>query len=150
MSEDRIVQSLADEHRIVTRLVDNVKSVVAVIPKVNRGEWLAGIRLEFGRLRVHMKQHIEGEETGGFMEPVLEHRPTLSAEVQNLKDEHLQFAKLLDGIWDELSSVTPEDDLLIADMCHRIQHVISAIERHEEHEELLITFVFSQDIGGQY
>ncbi len=142
-------RSLAAEHKIVTALMNKVKSVLAVVPEVHRDQWLDSLRQNFGRLRAHMKQHMQGEEADGFMGPVLEQRPTLSPEVTHLKDEHVEIGKLLDGIWDELVAVKSEDRLLIKDSSHRIQHLLSAIEHHEEHEELLVTYVFSQDIGGR-
>ncbi len=135
------------EHKAVTTLIDKVKPMVAMSPTTYRGDWLLGLRRDFGRLRAHLKQHMAAEESEGFMRPVLELRPTLSPEVDRLKKEHSEMLSWLDLIWAELEMIKPDDKLLVQDVCLRIQNLIAAVERHKEHEELLVTFVFSQDIG---
>lgn len=138
---------IRNEHKAVNHLMDRVKSAVDPVPATERHTWLDALRQNFGRLRAHFKEHIKAEEYDGFMGPVLERRPTLSREVRHLKDEHVELVASLDRIWQDLIDLQPNDTLPLEDACHRIRHLISAIEHHEEHEELLVTFVFSQDIG---
>lgn len=148
MAQHQTAIWLHEEHKTIKGLISNLIPVVAVIPEVHRDAWIDTLRFQFGRLRTHIKNHMDAEESDGFMEPVLERRPTLSKEVEHLKQEHREIVTWLDQIWNELHVITPEDRLLIEDTCHRIRHLISALEHHEEHEELLVSFVFSQDIGS--
>ncbi len=138
---------IRDEHKIVAHLTNQVRSILDSDVGDDRDLWLDQLRQNFGRLRAHLKQHMKAEEVDGFMAPVLERRPTLSREVQHLKDEHVELLRMRDEIWEEFVAVVPLDDERDKDTRHRIQHLISALKHHEEHEELLVTFVFSQDIG---
>lgn len=148
MTSDPIAVALQKEHRLVTRLMVEINEQIVRLPSQVSTEWLEDLKRMFGRFRVHMKNHMDAEEVDGFMAPVLERRPTLWREVEHLRHEHVEMAKLFDEVFSELQAVEPEQRLLLADTCHRIQHLISAIEHHEEHEELLVTFVFSQDLGA--
>jgi hemerythrin-like domain-containing protein len=140
---------LRNEHKIIRILSDELQQTIKVIPRLNRDEWLGGLRMRFARFRTHLLNHFDAEEIGGFLLPVVELRPTLSAEVDHLKHEHAELSRWLDQIIAELSDIRLDDDLLIEDTCHRIEHLLSALKHHEEHENLLVTFVFSTDIGSK-
>ncbi len=147
-SFSEIAATLRNEHKIVTDLVNKVSAATALVPAINRGDWLDNLKRHFSRLRVHINNHMAAEERDGFLTPVLELRPTLSFEVEHLRKEHAEIARWLDQIWNELVDIREDDDLLIGDTLHRIKHLISTVRHHEEREELLVSFVFSQDIGG--
>ncbi|MEE9295248.1 MAG: hemerythrin domain-containing protein [Phycisphaerae bacterium] len=139
---------MRDEHRVTRELIGEVTRVVGRASSANMPEWLDELRYYFSRLRAHLKKHMKAEEAGGYLEPVLELRPTLSPEVDRLKGEHIELALSLDQICDELERLEPDDKPSITDTCHRIQHLISAVRHHENREELLVTYAFNQDLGG--
>ncbi len=142
-----IAEWIRREHRSIRELSDALLGEVRLIPRFNRDGWLDALRHRFSRFRVHLQNHFEAEEDGGFLEPVVECRPTLSPEVEHLRREHSEMSRWLDQILDELRSVGPDDELLLEDACHRIERLLSALKHHEDHENLLVTFVFSQDMG---
>lgn len=138
---------MRNEHRIIAGLIANLSAHTAAIPSIGRDQWLSTLARLVGRFRAHMRDHMNAEEADdGFLTPVLERRPTLSREVEHLRHEHRELRTLLDQITEEIAGLCADDTLLIDDACHRLQHLASAIHHHEEHEELLVTFVFSQDI----
>lgn len=148
MTEEKSGAWLRSEHKINAQLMESLARHVCAVPEYAREEWLSRLQHTVARFRVHMKGHMTAEEdSGGFMSPVLERRPTLSKEVEGLRQEHAQLAVWLDRIYEQVAELGPNDTLLINDACQRIQHLVSTIKHHEEHEHLLVTFVFSQDIG---
>jgi Mg2+ and Co2+ transporter CorA len=54
----------------------------------------------------------------------------------------------LDGLHRALHELTPEDRLLARDCRDRIQSLLTYIDHHEELENNLVTFAFTQDIGA--
>lgn len=137
-----------NEHKVTTRLAECLGGHVCSVPKVDLPTWLDTVRHHFSRFRVHLKQQMRAEEIDGFMQPVLEERPTLAREVDNIKHEHAELSRWLDQIHTELVELSCDEKLLIEDACHRIQHLLTAVRHHQEREELLATFAFSQDLGG--
>ena len=137
-----------NEHKVTTQLANRLREQVCSVPKVDIAKWLDAIRHHFSRFRVHLKNQMRAEENDGFMQPVLEEHPTLAREVDNIKREHSELSHWLDQIHAELLEVTCDEQLLLEDVCHRIQHLLTALRHHQEREELLATFAFSQDIGA--
>ena len=137
-----------NEHKVTTQLADCLRGHVCSIPKVDLPLWLDAIRHHFGRFRVHLKNQMRAEEIDGFMQPVLEELPTLAREVDNIKREHSDLSHWLDQIHAELVEVTCDEQLLLEDVCHRIQHLLTAVRHHQDREELLATFAFSQDLAA--
>jgi hypothetical protein len=43
--------------------------------------------------------------------------------------------------------LAPEDKLLRRDCCERVKQLMFWIERHEEHENHIVTYAFTQDLG---
>ena len=136
------------EHKVTIQLAQCLRGHVCSIPKVEVVAWLDGLRHHFGRFRVHLKNQMRAEEMDGFMKPVLEERPTLAREVDNIKREHAELSHWLDQILSELVELKCDEELLIEDACQRIDHLLTAVRHHQEREELLVTFAFSQDLAA--
>ena len=89
------------------------------------------------------------EEADGYLRPVLEVRPTLSRDVEQTRAQHSRIAQELDGIFDRLCAVTPEQFASMDNTFQRINDLLSVIRQHHRHEEHLVMYAFNQDIGGQ-
>ncbi len=151
MIEERSAAWMRNEHKINCGLMASLLRDVCSMPAYGREEWLDHLRQTVARFRAHMKNRISAEEAEeGFLSPVVEARPTLCPQVEQLRHEHKQFVTWLDQIHEQAIGVQPEDKLLIEDLCNRVEQLVKAIQRHQEHEELLVTFVISQDIGANH
>lgn len=137
-----------NEHKVTTELADRLRGHVCSIPRVDTTTWLDALRHHFGRFRVHLKKQMRAEEMDGFMQPVLDERPTLAREVDNIKHEHAELSHWLDEIHAELIDVVCDERLLLEDASDRIQNLLTAVRHHQDREELLVTFAFSQDLGA--
>jgi iron-sulfur cluster repair protein YtfE (RIC family) len=134
----------------VDRITKTLHERICSIPRGrDREPWLASLRQEFDHLRAHLLKHFALEESEGYLIPVLEQRPTLTGEVERLKQEHSEMQQILDGIHHQVREVSPESSLMIRDICSRICAVLRFVDEHEERENLLVSFVFTQDIGSK-
>ena len=147
MDTQEIAQWMRDEHARVHELANELREQVAVVPRANLGKWIADVREQYEHFRAHLIKHMALEERDGYLPSVTERRPTLAGEVERLKHEHVETIKIMDGIHEAVHQLTVEDRLLIRDCRDRIGDLLSYIEHHEEEEDLLITHVFTRDIG---
>jgi hypothetical protein len=135
------------EHERVEQLADQLRGKVAVVPRANLGPWIKEIRESFERFRAHFTKHMALEEQGGYLAAVLERRPGLAGQVERLDREHIELIRIMDGVYRLACDMTPDDRLLVRDCCGRINDLLDYVEHHEDEENLLVTYVFSQDIG---
>ena len=149
MDKGDFAQWMQREHERVDELVQIVREKLIIPPAGQRGAWLVELQDRFDHLRAHMIKHMSMEEEGGYLAPILERRPTLSGQVETLRNEHREFIQILGYIHRELHEAAPEDGLLIRDACERIHNCLSYLESHEQKETLLVFSVFTLDMGDR-
>lgn len=147
MTSQDIARQCREEHLKVEELTNRLLEWVAVVPRTNLAAWIREAQHRFEHLRAHMIKHVALEENEGYMVSVIERRPTLAPEVDRLKHEHAELVQIMDDIHKAVQDLSPEDRLLIRDCCRRIDSLIHYIEHHEDDENMLVTFVFTHDIG---
>jgi hypothetical protein len=137
------------ESKLVDELSGRLCKEAACVPHENVASWLSDLRAHFERFRAHFHKHMALEEGGGggYLAPVLECRPELTDEVEHLRDEHREMGTLMTSIYDELCDLTPAKPLMMLDCCRRIQHLVQIINHHEDRENLILSLVFSRDLG---
>ena len=146
---DDLITWLREEHTKVRNLLDRLREKVGVVPRANLGPWIEEVRDRFDHLRAHLTKHmaLEEFEEGGYLSAVLERRPALSEKVEWLKHQHAEFIRIMDGIHRAVHELTPEDRLLVRDCCRRIEDLLSYIDDHDDDENMLVTYAFTQDLG---
>ncbi len=149
MATRDIASWMQTEHAKVERLADRLKEWVAIIPRAGTQSWLEETRTRFEPLRAHLIKHMAMEEKEGYLVSVGERRPTLTPNADRLQHEHHELSRIMNGIHHDLRDLKPDDLLLIRDCCLRITNLLGYVEHHEEAENMLITFVFTQDIGAK-
>jgi hemerythrin-like domain-containing protein len=147
MKPDDLAAWMREEHDRVHDLRDKLTEKTATMPRINVDEWLKEVRDRFEHLRAHLIQHMGLEEHDGYLNSVLELRPTLAPQVEKLNREHKELRSIMDSIFRDLQQVGVGDNLLIMDLSWRISQFLSYITHHEEHEQLLVTYAFTQEIG---
>jgi hemerythrin-like domain-containing protein len=111
-------------------------------------ERVTGLRNRFDDLATRLRRHASLEEKGGYLTHVVERRPTLSQAVDIIKREHEELATILRDLQAAVHELAPTDNLLLRDCCKRVEHFLTWVERHEEHENHLVLCAFTQDIGA--
>ena len=149
LSDQEVARRLRKEHDLLQELGSRLKESLRFIPGTDRDAWLATLRDRYEHFRAHMYKRLALEEVGGFLKVVLERRPTLSAQVAHLKLEHEEILSLIDAVHAELKTAKSSDSALLNECALRIRHILSEVEHHEDHENMLVEFVFSQDLGGE-
>jgi hemerythrin-like domain-containing protein len=147
-SPSDIARWMREQHAKVEAVLAKLNGRVAAIPRANVGPWIEALRDEFERFRAHLQKHFALEEEGGYLTSVLQIRPTLHGEVDRLMAEHREISQLMTSIFDEVSRLQGDLPLHMRDACARIQNLIGILEQHEDHENMLVSHVFTQDIGS--
>lgn len=138
------------EHEKVQDLANILRENAAVVPRVNLAAWIKDMQSRFEHFRAHLIKHMALEEHEGYLSIVVERRPALSPEVNRLQNEHRELTRIMDGIYEASKGLTAEDRLLVRDCCYRLHGLLGYIERHEELENNLVTFAFTQDLGENH
>lgn len=146
---DDLAQWIRTEHEKVEELSNKLYEHVAVIPRLGTEMWLSTLLCQFEHFRAHFEKHMALEEEGGYMAHVLEQRPVLHHRVEQLTGEHAEIRELMRSIMVSLPAIRPNSRLLLRDARSRIETLLAVINEHEEHENLLVHYVFSQDLGSK-
>jgi hemerythrin-like domain-containing protein len=143
----KIADWLLEEHHQVEALADQLKQM-ATEPEGNRSQWLDNLRDCFKEFHTRILRHFELEEHGGYLDGVMEARPTLSNLVDQLAAEHRQLKPIIIGIEQMLAVANVEDELLIRDCRTRINALLDYIKEHEIKENAMVLDTHSTDLGG--
>ena len=138
---------MLDQHAKTRELCEQLHEKVATPSRGDPAEWLADLRVRFGEFTEYMRQHMDREEEGGYLTHVVELRPTLSEAVDIIRHEHEELKRIIDDVQGAVNELSPNDVLLLRDCCKRVEHLLLWIERHEEHENHIVMYAFTQDIG---
>ncbi len=144
-----IVRWLRREHDDFHRLADRLRERVVKSPPGTRDKWIEELQARFDEFAAGFCQRIGEEEDDGYLKPVLEARPSLTAPVQLLKHEHDELRRIIDNVQRAVHQLSPKDNLLLRDCCKRIEDLLHWVERHEEHENHIVLYVFAGDAGEE-
>jgi len=144
MQVQEFAERMFEEHAVVDRLARGLREWVAAVPRNNFGHWIDGARQRFEHFRAHLVRHFSQEEREGYIKSIADVRPALRVEIDRLVQEHAQMVRLLDAIHRDMQSVSPDDRMVVGDVCRRMEYFLTLLERHEQEEHLL--FSFAHDI----
>jgi hemerythrin-like domain-containing protein len=147
MAGEDVAAWMKQEHAKVEELAARLRQKTATVPRAGLEQWIVDVRNELEHLRAHLQKHFALEEEGGYLTQVIERRPTLSGEVDRLRSEHSQLAGIMDDMYRSVSTVTPSEELVLRDCCHRIGQFLCYLTEHESRENLIVLSVFTHDIG---
>ncbi|MBU0640875.1 MAG: hemerythrin domain-containing protein [Planctomycetes bacterium] len=149
METKEVAAWMVAEHEKICTLNDEIRALIARAPRENLGPWIADLRGRFDEFVKRLDQHMTIEEEDGYLAQVRELRPALSEAVDMIKHEHIELLQILHDIQAALHQLAPTDNLLVRDCCRRIEQLLLWIERHEEHENHIVMYTFTQDITAQ-
>jgi len=148
MSPEELAKWMQNEHTALMELNKVLRQHIAAIPEVGLGDWIRGLSAGFDRLRAHLARHFAAKEADGYLTLVVEHRPTLSKDVEQIRREHDEIIELAEHIQRDLSAARPETRLLVADVCARVQRFMAVVAGHDEREAMITMLACNLDIGG--
>ena len=147
MDENALAQWMKKESLKVHELSNQLREHIITVPTGSRKDWLEEFAKRFDHFTSHVRRMMNIEEEDGYLLPVIEHRPSLTSQVEMLRHEHAELRKLTDDLHEVVHSLRPEDNLLIRDTCTRVQIYMGHVQRHEEHENHIVLYTLTQDIG---
>jgi len=147
MNKDELAAWMLKEHEKIHELIEELREKVTVAPRGDRAQWIEGLCNRFDDFAAHIRQHLKLEEQGGYLAQVVKLRPTLSEAVEIIEHEHEELEYLLAELQTALRELKPTDTLIFRDGCKRVQHFLTWLDRHEEHENHIMLYAFTQDIG---
>lgn len=106
------------------------------------------LRSLFKDFNDHLLRHMDFEEEGGYMAPLLEVRPTVSSKVEQLQADHDHLRSELEEVMKEIES-TGEFCQPVMDMILRLANLLDFVETHERAENGLVMETFFQDTGDK-
>lgn len=150
MDRQEMAVWMEEEHSRLHEQIVALRQMVVAMPRGDRSRWFQEVRAEFGGFCESLLEHMRLEEEDGYLKPVLEERPAVAGMVDLIRHEHVQLRVLIEHLESALHAIHVHDNLLVDDACRRIVGLLDSIERHEEHENHLVMYVFPQaDAAGQ-
>ncbi len=147
MHADELSNWMLDEHERIHELAAGLRSRVAAPPRGDRAAWIAELRAHFDEFADLARRHLEKEEEAGYLAQVVEARPALAEAIEVIRREHDELTQIFAEVRAAVHELAPTDVLLLRDGCKRIEDLLTWIERHEEHENHIVMYTFTQDIG---
>ena len=147
MSPEELAEWMRSEHEALQALNKVLRQHIAAMPEVNLDDWLRGLTAGFERLRTHLERNFAAKEADGYLNIVVEKRPTLSPQVEAIQREHGEILHMAEAILRDLAKTQPENRLLLADMSARVQRFMAVVAQHDQRENMITLLVFNQDIG---
>ena len=148
MDANEVADWMVQEHAKITELSDQLRQMVAAPPRGDRGVWVRELQSRFEEYFGRLHRHFEMEEQGGYLTEVLQLRPTLSAAVALVQQEHEELSELFQDVQSAVRELAPTDNLVLRDCCERVKQLLAWIERHEEHENHIVLYAFTQDLAA--
>ncbi len=137
-----------DHYQALLGLNKVLKEHIAAMPEADITRWLNELRTAYDRNYSHLQSMFKTQEECGMLDQLLERRPSLSGVVDRLKHEHGELLQMAESIRDDLAATTPEDRLLAADACARIQRFNAIVAQHEQRENMITMLVFNEELGA--
>lgn len=150
MSSDlnqEIAARLQEEHRALLQLSQVLREHIAATPQSDHGPWLDGLRVAFDRLHAHIERSLKMKTADGYLAVIVKEHPNLARQTEAIQAEHAQLLRMAEGIKNDLAGTRPEDRLLVADCCARVQRFMAVVSQHEQRENMIVMFAFNQDLG---
>jgi hypothetical protein len=145
--DPNIIEKVRREH---ARLRDIKSALLAALdssPDADPAQWLDDVISKFEHYRAHLIHRVALNEIGGFLNIVLERRPTLSNQVEHLRASHKEMIEMAGETMKELRDLDRDHPDSVRQASLLVKMALSEVRYHEEAEQLLVSFVFTQDTG---
>jgi hypothetical protein len=147
MDDLDIIRKVRKEHRRLREIRAQLEAAVARSADEDPDQWLHDVRTAFESFRAHLVHRVALEQIGGFLDVVCKRRPTLTPQVEHLKSSHNRMIEMGGTTLSKLRELCSDKESL-NQAALLVELMLSEVEHHEKTESLLVSFVFTQDIGG--
>jgi hypothetical protein len=99
------------------------------------------------RLTIEVRAHMEFEERDGYLAPVQQQMPTMSAAIEQLREEHPLLQSRLAQILTD-ARVEPGVYMFREEISPRLEQWLDSMRDHERRENLLVQEAFNTDVSA--
>jgi hypothetical protein len=145
-TEDEITKLALAEHQAVRRMQQEIHAFLEEGVFGSEETWREKCLELFDGFFNHLREHFAVEETGGFMKPALEVRPTLHPQIEKLKAEHVQMLETGHVVLARLQG-QGHSDLTLEDVRTHILKLLEVLREHERTENRMLVTAFDIDLG---
>jgi hypothetical protein len=147
VDDAEIIRKVRTEHERLTEITASLREAVESPATGDPAHWLHKVVAEFERYRAHLIHRIAVEEMGGFLNIVVERNPTLSAQVEHLRRTHEEMIAMAGETMTALRKLDAADRKSVDHAALLVRMALSEVAAQEQAECLLVSFVFTQEIG---
>ncbi len=142
-----IIEKVRQEHKRLQEIKSALLATLDHSAEDDPAGWLEELITRFEHFRAHLIHRIALSEIGGFLDVVLERRPTLASQVEHLKSSHQEMIEMAGETMRELRELDRNRLDSVTQAGLLVKMALSEVKYHEEAEQLLVSFVFTQDTG---
>lgn len=145
-----IAQQTLIENGLLKSLMQGLREALAWrIQDDGLSRKLSTVRFIAKSFQRHLHRLMTLEEVDGYMDIVLETKPSLSRAVQSLKEDHCRFRQATEQMVQRLELASEVDLDAFADVCDDFGELLDDLDRHHEKEAKLFQEAFEQEEGGE-
>lgn len=140
-------QKALEEHRKLNREIEILKLRLDAPLQDAPSKWMAHCVDHFREFQALLNDHMDMEETEGFMTMVREHRPTLGPRVDTFQAEHGTIRRQCVELRDELEKYTDPTTDEVTRVREIVGKLLEVLRLHDAGEIKLVQEAFTQDLG---
>jgi hypothetical protein len=143
MDEKALLSEIKREHETLREEVQRLRAAARSRPDyMSEERWRAIALEEVRKLRDCLRSHFKLEETGGYLDGVIEKRPGMLRAVRKLEEQHGTILTELERVEDACSVKAPIDEI------ERLAlRGLDLLQKHEFAESDLIQEALGSDLG---
>lgn len=143
-----IARKTRREHERLKDLIVKVETCLHRAENLADDDIVEELKDHFFHFRAHLYKQVSLEENGGYMEAALDVMPTLDPRIRGLRRDHRDLMEDADDLHARLQGVTLIRELRGHPLNMEIRRLLADLRRHEHHENALLAYAFSQDLGA--
>lgn len=138
------------ENGLLKSLVQGLREALAwQIQDDGLSRKLSTVRFIARSFQRHLQRLMTLEEVDGYMDIVLEAKPSLNRAVESLKEDHCRFREAAEQMVQRLELASEVDLDSFADVCDDFGQLLCDLDGHHKKEAKLFQEAFEQEEGGE-
>jgi len=147
-------RTIAEQTLMEHRTLEYVKQALRVtlqwdVDSVGADRKLSSVRFIAESLQRHLVRLMELEETGGYMQAVVEEKPHLADQIVRLRADHEVFRRESDALLPKHCDGDGLAEEALVQLGDALLRFLDRLDEHDRRETNLIQIAFCEDDGGE-
>ncbi len=150
MANRDIAQQTLVEHETLKHITGSLRTILSWhAEQTGAARKLSSLRFVVQSFQRHLERLMALEEYDGYMSAVVQAKPRLSAEVQDLREEHGSFRTTLNRLVGRFEQLSPTEQSCFDAACEDLATLLQSVDAHSSREVHLLQDALLQDEGGE-